>query len=133
MHVEPNGTGFADANAYGRSPIGEAGMGFEPVEPATETNTGSAAHKSLISAAPDWRVSVWFNRRTLNNTDTLMYIGASNGFGGGGPETAVYSDRFGAVGAQNWSDASTADLDMLGGSVAPGTWHRRRWCGAAPP
>lgn len=129
MHVEVNGTGFASANAFGVSAIGDrlgqAGLMTEPAEPASQTNNyGFWAHKSLISTAASWSVVAWFNRRTLHNTDFIFYIGASDGYGGSGPETFVWTDLSGTVGADNWSNGSTLDFRASGGTITAGVWHQ---------
>jgi hypothetical protein len=123
-----HGATYADANSFAESAIGTVlGTAGRLTPPDSGTNNfGFWLHKGILSGLDDWSILFWANRRAETKSDFLLYIGTSDGFGGGSAETYVFATVDGTIGADNFTSASADSLDMTlsGGYMSPGQWHQ---------
>lgn len=83
--------------------------------PASETNLSDG----------DWSFAGWFRRATRTDDDFIFYIGADNGFSGGGDELQLYcASGADTVRLNHYNSANVQDLGVASGSTALiGAWH----------
>src|SRR5439155_27285944 len=71
---QPNGSGFASANLYGATPIGNTlGSSGRVMEPTSGTNNFAFwLNKNNVNSAGDWSILLWANRQSLSNIDMFF-------------------------------------------------------------